>query len=264
MSRFNRPRLVTEDDPAYQRHVAQMVLQRANQRAIRPPSRRDIFGGEVETLLRAALAARFGLSERRILEYEQQIGRSWQRKYRELDALVIDGQTRVHVFEIKASRRAGALHRALRQLADTQAILKLAFHTVSTTILLVDTGIITSDERNQLAMEDDTLERLPQTLDEAVTAHPEVQRVTTLDELRLYGPQVELLVLSVDDLIALADGAPLTLDWEVDDEEIPDVPPPTTTPLYSTPDDEDDNPFAAAFRKAGKRNKNDAHESGDS
>jgi hypothetical protein len=252
MKRFNRPRLITQDDPAYQRHVAQMMLQRANQRAIQPPSQRDLFGGEVETVLRNALATRFTLSERRILEYEERSGRSWQRKYRELDAVVLEGQARIQVFEIKASRRAGALHRALRQLRDTRAILDLAFPAVSVSVLLVDTGIMTEAERAELAAAPDAPERLPQTLDLAVAEYPDLRRVLSLADLQPFPAVMELVVLSIDDLIELAGEMPLSLNW--DEEEGAAVAPPEPAPeepLYSTSDDEEpESPFAAAFRKA--------------
>lgn len=256
MSRFYRPRLITQDDPAYQKHVAQMMLQRANQRAIKPPSQRDLFGGEVETVLRAALSERFSLSDRRIVEYEERIGRGMQRKYRELDAVILDGQSRIHVFEIKASRRTGSLHRALRQLRDTRSILSLAFPSVSTTVLLVDTGIITEAERDELAAAPDAPERLPQTLAEAVAEHDEVLQVASLAQLQPFPTAIELAVLSLDDLIALAGDMPLSLDWD-EDEPIEDAPPPPVDePLYSTPEDEEaENPFAAAFRKANQGRK---------
>lgn len=255
MSRFYRPRLITQDDPAYQKHVAQMMLQRANQRAIKPPSQRDLFGGEVETVLRGALSERFSLSDRRIVEYEERIGRGLQRKYRELDAVILEGQSRIHVFEIKASRRTGSIHRALRQLRDTRSILSLAFASVSTTVLLVDTGIITEAERGELAAAPDAPDRLPQTLAEAIAEHEEVRRVAALAELQLFPAPVELVVLSLDDLIALAGDMPLSLDWD-EDEPVEDAPSPSDEPLYSSPEDEEaENPFAAAFRKANQGRK---------
>lgn len=255
MQRFNRTRLITTADPAYQRHVAEMQLQRANQRAMRPPSQRDLFGGEAEELLRAALAARFPLSERRIVEYEERRGRTWQRKYRELDAVILDAPSRVHVFEIKASRRAGALHRALQQLRDTREILRLAVRQVSATVLFVDTGTITEEERAALAAAPDAPEQLPQTLDEAIAEHPELRRVSTLDALSAFPEAIELLVVSVDDIIALAGDRPLSLDWEADElaEEEERALPAEPTPLrFSSGDDdaEAESPFAAALRRA--------------
>lgn len=256
MQRFNRTRLITTADPAYQRHVAEMQLQRANQRAMRPPSQRDLFGGEAEELLRAALAARFPLSERRIVEYEERRGRTWQRKYRELDAVILDAPSRVHVFEIKASRRAGALHRALQQVRDTREILRLAVRQVSATVLFVDTGTISLEERAALAAAPDAPEHLPQTLDEAIAEHPELRRVSTLDALSAFPEAIELLVVSVDDIIALAGDRPLSLDWEADelaDEEEGAPPPVEPAPLrFSSGDDdaEAESPFAAALRRA--------------
>lgn len=267
MVRFNRPRLITFDDPSYRRHVEQMLLQRANQRALRPPSQRDLFGGEAEELLRAALAARFDLSPRRILEYEERIGQRWQRKYRELDAVIVENR-RIHVFEIKASRRAGALHRAMRQVRDTLEILKLAHLIPSATILFVDTGVLTVAERDALAPSSDAPEPLPQTLDEAIATYDNIRRVATLDALGSFPSQGELLVLGVDDIVALANGVPLSLAWEADELEV-DVAedtPVSTEPMYSTSsadDQEDESPFAAAFRRAADTREQDKNKSRD-
>jgi hypothetical protein len=257
MVRFNRPRLITFEDPAYRQHVEQMLLQRANQRALRPPSHRDLFGGEAEELLRAALATRFDLAPRRILEYEERIGQRWQRKYRELDAVIVEDR-RVHVFEIKASRRAGALHRAMRQVRDTLSILKLAHLTPSATILFVDTGVLTAAERDSLAASPDAPEPLPQTLQEAIAAYDNLRQVATLDALSSFPSEVELLVLGVDDIVAMAHGAPLSLAWEENDLEagVAEGTPISTEPIYSTSsadDQEDESPFAAALRKAANK-----------
>ncbi len=236
MLRFSRPRLVTLDDHAYRKHVEEMLLQRANQRALRLPSQRDLFGSEAEELLRAALATRFPLSPRRILEYHERIGQRWHRKYRELDALVIEDR-RAHVFEIKASRRAGALHRAMQQMRDSRAILGLAFPTVAGTLILVDTGVITGAERDILMSAPDAPEQAPQTLAEVIAAYPSLQQAASLDVLHTFPTDIELLVLSVDDVVALAQGAPLSLAWEEEErttaaEVQPPAPAtPTTPPL---------------------------------
>lgn len=254
MNRFNRARLITFDDPAYQQHVAQMQLQRANTRAIKPPSQRDLFGGEVEEIVRAVLGARWPLSDRRILDYEERRGRGVQRKFRELDAVAIDGHTRIHVVEVKASQRAGSLHRALRQLGDTAAILRLLFRQVSTSVALIDTGIITPEEQAELAAAPDAPDRLPQTLDEAIAEYPDLQRVAHLQAIQPFENAIQLVVLRLEDVIALAGDRVLSLDWEADEiEDKPAPDPPPAAPLYSTPDDDDESPFAAALRHATKR-----------
>ena len=217
MSKFARPRLVTFDDPAYQRHVGQMKLERANNRPMRPPSQRDLFGGEAEALIREQLGARFQLGDRRILEYDERIGGRMRRKYRELDAIVVDSQASVVVWEIKASRRSGSLHRALRQLRDTKAILSLAFRSVVCGIIFVDTGTISSAERALLAATKEAPERLPQTLDEAIAEHAELRPRSSFDELRADGDGVELLVLTVSDIVVLSGDRPLSLAWDEDE-----------------------------------------------
>lgn len=64
---YARARLTTEDDRRYRAYVETFKLQRKNQKAIRPPRQRDIFGGQAEAALRDWLAARLPLDERRIL-----------------------------------------------------------------------------------------------------------------------------------------------------------------------------------------------------
>ena len=69
-------RLISADDKQYRAFLAQIMLGKENQRAIRPPRARDLFGGEAELALRDWLAQRYRLSERRIVEYLEHRGRS--------------------------------------------------------------------------------------------------------------------------------------------------------------------------------------------
>ena len=109
--RFSRPRLTSADDKQYRAFLAQIMIGKDNQRAIRPPRARDLFGGEAEAALRGWLAQGSTLSERRIVEYLEHRGRSAIKKYRELDAVVIPDAKTIHVFEIKASQKATSLRR---------------------------------------------------------------------------------------------------------------------------------------------------------
>src|SRR5262245_47431222 len=97
--RFSRPRLIGADDKQYRAFLAQIMLGKENQRAIRPPRERDLFGGEAEAALRDWLAQRYTLSERRIVEYLEHRSRSAVKKYRELDAVVIPTPKTIQVFE---------------------------------------------------------------------------------------------------------------------------------------------------------------------
>ena len=252
MTRFSHPRLITFDDPAYRAHVEEMMLQRANQRALQPPGQRDLFGGEAEELLRTALAEHFTLSPRRILDYNERRGQRMYRKFRELDALVED-QQRVQVFEIKASCTARALHRAMAQLRDISAILEPLFRTVATTLVFVDTGVITRTERDALMLESNTPERLPQTLAEAIDDYPALQRVPSLAQIGAFPAMPELVVLQVKDVVALASAQPLSLRWDEDDDdqdEVDATPPAAPPPVYTSGDADEENPFAAALRNA--------------
>jgi hypothetical protein len=218
--RFSRPRLTSADDKQYRAFLAQIMLGKDNQRAIRPPRARDLFGGEAEIALRDWLTQRYTLSERRIVEYLEHRGRSAIRKYRELDAVVIPDPKTIHVFEIKASQKATSLRRAVQQLRDTRTILGMLFHRVYTTVLLVDTGIPTAEEVAELMAAEDAPPVPPPTLGEILALLPQLRLVGSLDE-RDPDPQVvSLLRFGVEDIVALAGAENLHLDWDEDDEEI--------------------------------------------
>ncbi len=257
--RYARPRLITADDQHYRAFVAQFILQRQNQRAMRPPRQRDIFGGQAEAALRHWLADQLPLAERRILEYEERRGKRASTKYRELDALVIDDRS-AWVFEIKASRTAGSLRRAAGQLQETRAILRLLYPRVYTTILLVDTGMPTADEIAALMAGPEAPRTPPPTLDEVLATQPEIQPVSSIAECQQNDQRVDLLRFSVDDIIALAGAENLALDWTAD-AALADTPPPPpdSEPVYSTEEtdsDVDESPLAAALRRAGLKDDN--------
>lgn len=251
---YARARLTTEDDRRYRAFVEQFKLQRKNQKAIRPPRQRDIFGGQAEAALRDWLATHLPLDERRILEYEERRNRTAQMKYRELDALaIVDGTA--WVFEIKASRTASALRRAVAQLNETRQILRLLFHRVGITILLVDTGIpADSAAADALMASDHPPPRRPEPLAEVLAALPQLHQIDDLSLRSAADDQVNLMLFSVDDIIALAGAENLALDWEEDDLFDEEVDPPPSASLFASSgddDDDDDNPLAAALRKAG-------------
>lgn len=255
-SRYARPRLITADDKRYRAYVQQFIIQRSNQKALRPPRQRDLFGGQAETALRDWLAAQRTLSDRRILEYEERRGRSAVTKYREIDALALDNQS-ASVFEIKASRTAGAVRRAVGQLRETRDILKLLYRSVDVTILLVDTGIPTAQEIAALMSGPEPPPRPPQTLDEVLESLPEVHLAESLDTRTSEPDSFDLLRFGVDAIIALAGAENLALDWEADEQEPEEeAEPRPSSSLFSSSsdengDDDDDNPLAAALRKAG-------------
>ncbi|MCS6842029.1 MAG: hypothetical protein NZ699_07880 [Roseiflexus sp.] len=262
--RFSRPRLIDETDPRYRAHVEQMKLLRSNQRAIRPPRARDLFGGEAEAALRDWLAQQVALSERRILEYMEHRGRQAITKYRELDAVWIPDPKTIHVFEIKASMKASSLRRAIRQLRDTQTILRMLFPRVHTTILLVDTGIPQTPEEaaaqlaEWIARHPDRQPPTepPPTLADVLANLPQVRQADSLAALPDNPDLVGLIRFSVDDIIALAGAENLHLDWDEDEEEEEEEadaePGETARYVYSSASesDDEDSPLAAALRKA--------------
>lgn len=261
MTTYGRPRLITEDDRRYRAYIEQFAIARKHQKAMRPPRQRDLFGGEAEAALRQWLGERIELDERRILEYEERRNRRGFIKYRELDGLHIEGR-RAHVFEIKASRTASALRRAVAQLHETRAILKLVYPTVAITILLVDTGIPASVEEVEALMQGERPPpRRPELLGEVLAALPELRLVASLDEAGADGERIAVLRFGVAEIVALAGAENLSLDWEADDEEPEELAGPRpAASLYATSEPEaapqddagdDDSPLAAALRKAG-------------
>jgi hypothetical protein len=259
MITYGRPRLITEDDKYYRAYVESFKLQRKNQKAMRPPRQRDLFGAEAEAALRAWLGERLELDERRILAYEERRNKHGVIKYRELDALHLADRS-AWVFEIKASRTASALRRAVGQLQETRAILRLLYPTVRVTILLVDTGIPASVEEVEALMASDRPPpRRPELLSEIATAVPELRLVESL-EVEPDAERIDVLRFGVEDIIAIAGADNLSLNWKADDEEPeePDEPRPASS-LYATSaeeatdQDDDDNPLTAALRKAGLR-----------
>ncbi len=257
--RYARPRLITSEDQRYQAYVQQFMVQRQNQRAIRPPRQRDIFGGQAETTLRNWLASQMTLSDKRILEYEERRGKRASIKYRELDALVL-AQRRAWVFEIKASRIANSLRRASTQLQETRAILRLLYPQVAITILLVDTGIPTAEQVMDIMAGPEPPPRPPATLNDILQAVPDIHPISSLSEHHRADEQIGLLRFSVDDIIAMAGAENLALDWESDADIEDFVPPTDSGPVYSTEQtdsDEDDNPLAAALRRAGLEKSDD-------
>lgn len=256
--RFSRPRLISADDKQYRAFLAEIMLGKDTHRPTRPPRARDLFGGEAEEALRGWMSQRTTLSDRRIVEYYEQRGRTAFKKYRELDAVELPDHKTVHVCEIKASSKAYSLRRAVRQLNDTRAILRMLYMRVSATILLVDTGIPTADEVAALMAEPDAPPTPPATLGDVLALLPQVQVVAGLDQRAIDPNVINLIHFSVDDIIALAGEENLHLDWDEDDE--PEEAAEEAAPAEEPPaddqapaDEDDESPFAAALRQAMQR-----------
>jgi hypothetical protein len=184
---------------------------------MRPPSSRELFGGEAEVVLRDWLAWQFLLSPERIVEYHEHRGRSTIRKYRELDALIRHSPQLLEVFEIKASRSATSLRRAVRQLRETRTLLQMLVAEVAVTILFVDTGVPTEAEVAELMQAPDAPPDPPETIDDILTHFPDVVICHSLDKRRLDKQAVNLLFFQVTDIVSLAGTDQLHLNW--DDEE---------------------------------------------
>lgn len=254
---YARPRLTTTHDKRYRAYVQQFLLQRKNQRAMRPPLQREIFGGQAEDALRQWLGQQQNLilSEQRILEYEERKGKRAVIKYRELDAVVIEDKRTIWVFEAKASRSANSLRRAVAQLQETRTILRLLYPYVHATILLVNTGIPTAQEVTELMTSPEPPSEPPETLKEVIESLEKVHTMTNLAERSTDGITLDLLLFDVDDIIAIAGAENLALDWSADDEQEATAPTQAPqSPIYSTSDDDADQSggaLAEALRRAG-------------
>ena len=249
--RFSRPRLIDANDRQYRAHLAEIMLTKGNYRPTRPPLARELFGGEAEIALRQMLAARAPLSERRYIEYLEHKGRAAIKKYRELDAVAIDGSY-VHIYEVKASEKATSIRRAAQQLRDSSELLRMLFRTVTATILLVDTGIPkTEADIAAIMAADNAPYEPPPTLDEVLATMPSIALITSLDDQP--ANQVGLLLVSVETIIGIAGAENLHLNWDEDellsdDEEVAAEPVADDSAADEAPDA--DGAFAEALRKA--------------
>jgi hypothetical protein len=150
----------------------------------------------------------------------------------------------------------------VQQLRDTRAILSMLFFRVHTTILLVDTGIPDARAVAELMASEDAPPIPPPTLDEVLALVPQVKLVGSLEERDPNPEIVNLIRFGVDDIIALVGAENLHLNWDEEDEQAADAEEAETAEessgkpnyAYSTDEpsgeDEDDNPLAAALRKA--------------
>lgn len=236
--RYGRARLITRDDPRYQAYLEPFRIARSYQRAMRPPSSRQVFGEQVEELLRNWLGQSRTLSDRRYLEYEERRGERWVLKYREMDAVEIVSHDTIHVFEIKTSSSARSFRRGVLQLKEDREILSLLFPHVCATLLFVDTGMLPEEREAALARMEMTvqLEELPEGT----------------------GPETEVGLLWIERpwVVELAGGGQnLCLEWMGEDEGgTAEVVPGTEEPLVWT-SGEDDEPGALgqALREALRR-----------
>src|SRR5262249_1538181 len=124
-----------------------------------------------------------------------------------------------------------------------------------------DTGIPTAEDVAGLMAAEDAPPMPPPTLDEVLALLPRVHLARSLDARDPDPEIVNLLRFSVEDIIALAGEEHLHLNWREEEEEEPEVseePEEPAKPAYAYPtedppdseDKDDDNPLAAALRKA--------------
>jgi hypothetical protein len=213
-----------------------------------------LFGGEAETLLRQWLTQWYTLSERRFVEYDERIGRQLIRKYRELDAMVELSTTHVHVFEMKATSQTRSVARGIRQLRETQSILKTICPRIECTLLLVDTGIMNADEIAELMSSDDAPLTPPLTLAEFIATNPGLRLWAAADYPGQPTPQtMDVVVFQLADIRQMAGDTveTLHLDWSDELEDNDDVEPVIERYTSTSNDsDSDENPLAAALQRA--------------
>jgi hypothetical protein len=254
--RYQRVRLHEQSDPRYRAYLAGIMMGRTNHKATRPASNRSIFGGEVEVLLRQWLAQFHLLSDRRFVEYDERSGRQLVRKYREIDAVFEYESRHIHIFEIKATSQVRSINRGLRQLGETTTILQTIMGPIHSTLLLVDTGIITPAEVTQLMAESDAPLYAPVTLDDFVRDHPQTPMIAPA-AFQSQPATTQIVRFDINDIIAMAGDSAHTLhlDWsdELDDDEPSEPTPNATYQSHDTVDTTDESPLAIAMRRALER-----------
>lgn len=250
--RYHRVRLHDAEDPQYRAFLSATLAVKSNQKASRPPSALSLFGGEAETITRDWLQTIHPLSDRRFVEYDERVGTTLIRKYRELDAVHVHDATHIHVYEIKASRNPRAVGRGMRQLRETQAILKRIIPHVRCTLVIVDTGMPTAADVAALMAGPDAPVHPPATLATVMENHPELTLVAAADYTADNGDLCVVMLPLVDVIARGATlGMELHLDWDESDDDTldePEPPPAVTYASQDADDGDDDNPFAAAFR----------------
>ena len=157
---------------------------------------------------------------------------------------------------MKETSQTRSIARGIRQLRETQHILKTICPRIECTLLLVDTGIINADEVAELMAGVDAPNTQPLTLPEYVAANPELRMWTAAEYPAQPAPQtIDVVVFQLADIRQLAGDsvATLHLDWSDELEEY-EEPEPVIERYTSTSDESesDDNPLAAALQRALK------------
>lgn len=198
VKKFSNVKLIDFDDEDYQRYIAPFLIARESWKP-GPMSARSRFGYEVEEVIRAWLAEHTTLIPERVLQYTEWGHGRQARNYRELDAVEKrpDG---LFFYEVKASRSAHSLRRGIAQVKKTGHILSTAFKGVKGFIFFICT-------------DEEVLPELQEVIEEA----EDVSLLTSFEERETLPEPVGALVLSVADIVAIADEDALTLEWE--DEE---------------------------------------------
>ena len=253
--RYHRVRIHTVDDPQYRAYIAKIMASKANHKATRPASNRSLFGGEAEQIVRDWLAQFHPLSDRRYVEYDERMGKQLQRKYRELDAVFEYDAQHYHVFEVKATSQVRSIGRGLRQLSETHSILRTVVPHVARTLILIDTGIINDEEVVALMQSDEAPFHAPATIRSFFAENNHIPLYDSADYQPDRQVAVSVVRFPLADICALAEaqGIELHLDWSDEDEEPEEIeaPPPATYTSHDQSDaSDDDNPFAAALRRA--------------
>ncbi len=134
-------RLVTPSDPGYRAYMDRLTAESFTLRAKLPPTAAWLVSGIAERAVRAWLAPRAGLTDRRILAYRQRgRGYDYVDAYHELDAVAWDAEAEAPtvVYEIKCSRNPKSVAKATGQLCRAVALLRRQWPNVKACALFVD------------------------------------------------------------------------------------------------------------------------------
>jgi hypothetical protein len=252
--------LVPPSDPAYRAFCAEQSLASVRLRDKLAPSDAQLLSGGLESAFETWLQREFETDERRIIGYDLfNAGRNrYVPSYREVDALWWPQEDQCVVLEFKASGNPRSVAKAENQLRKSSAILACRFAVPKCVVVWCDTG--------EGASEDDLeIIDLPSLQAALSDLPPETSAFRiSADELWRWAESVGLLsdpelkqrvATEAKERAELRDRRKALIDEGVPEEEWPEelTPPRVETPetyTLSFGEGEDDNPFAAALRKA--------------
>jgi hypothetical protein len=255
--RVRRVALVRVDDPAYVEAMSQAAADHRRLGPRQDPGDLYRASHHVEAAVRGWLGARLPLLDERVIDAELLPvgGRSYERRFIELDAVVGRDGEPVRLVEVKFSAGAGAVRRGLSQLVRARDLLRHRWPGLGRLLILVEAN------RTGVALDPDRLRDVtviaPDALAEPAHLAPVALLVLTAADLRTHlDAEARALVERGHDegdaltaarlarAMALEAAAGGATDWPAVAAAEPRQDGPSVR-FGDEPDDEADSPFAA-------------------